>query len=436
MALRRSALNATQRATLGSILTGLVAQATLIVSGVLAARLLGVEDRGYFALLTILPIVLARLGGLGLPIAATFYIARDQRQARAVVNSLAGPAALQAAALVLIQIAAVVLLFEDEPHRVLLAGLLTVVTVPGLLAQQHGLAILQGQQRFRPFNLLRTLPAVLYSVGVAAMAAFDRDELPLITSIWVCAWAGVGLATLWIALRGLPSDEIGSPAPARSAMFSFGLRGLLGWASPVETLRVDQVVAGLFLSPAALGLYVVGLAFTNLPRFIATSIGMVAYPHVARTPDTVTARRAMWRFVGLTALLSVVLVAGLEALAGRLVPFFFGDEFKEAVSVTRILLIGALLVSVRRVLTDVARGAARPTAGSVAEVASWVVLAAALPVLVPAWGVEGVATAVVISSALSLALLMILVIAGAPDARTVADRPSGRPAPGPPDSLS
>jgi O-antigen/teichoic acid export membrane protein len=407
----------------GSVLTGLTAQATVIVSGVLAARLLGVEDRGYLALLTIVPTVLARFGGLGLPIATTFYIARDPGQARAIVASLAGAAVIQATVLAGLQLVAVVLLFKDAPHRVFLAGLLTVASVPGLLAQQHGLAILQGQQRFGPVNVLRLLPAVLYSIGVLVMFVVGRDELPLITLMWVCAWTGVGLTSLYIALATLPTEEAASRPPTRSALFSFGLRGLLGWASPVETFRVDQAVAGLFLSPAALGLYVVGLAFTNLPRFIATSIGVVAYPHVAGMRDARSSRRSMRRIFGATALLSFILVVGLEVLSGWLVPFFFGEDFEGAVPVTRILLISAFFVSVRRILTDVGRGAALPSEGSIAEAASWVVLAATLPLLVPAWGVEGVAAAVSISSALSFALLMILTLARGPR-RTAAEHPA------------
>ena len=48
-------------------MTGFGGQAVLIISGILAARILGVEGRGYLGLLIIFPIVLCQLGGLGLP---------------------------------------------------------------------------------------------------------------------------------------------------------------------------------------------------------------------------------------------------------------------------------------------------------------------------------------------------------------------------------
>ncbi len=75
-------------------------------------------------------------------------------------------------------------------------------------------------------------------------------------------------------------------------MLSFGVRGMLGASSPIEYYRLDQAVVGLFLAPVALGIYTVALAFTNLPRFVSTSVGMVAYPHVAAEQDRMAGVRA------------------------------------------------------------------------------------------------------------------------------------------------
>ena len=94
-------------------------------------------------------------------------------------------------------------------------------------------------------------------------------------------------------------------------------------------------------------------------------------------------------------------------------PFFFGQEFAGAVGLTGILLVGALFLGIRRVLSDAAKGAGRPGLGTIAEFASWVSLLPLLVILVPHFGVEGVAAALAISSALSLATLVIALLRGA-----------------------
>ena len=161
----------------------------------------------------------------------------------------------------------------------------------------------------------------------------------------------------------------GTPSVDRRFLVSFGLRGLLSSLSAVDVLRPDQVVLALFLSPAALGLYVVGLAFTNLPYFVAKSVGLITFPWVASRPEKGDARRTMWSLFWLTTGIALVLVAGLCASAHWLVPFFFGSEFSDAVTVTYIVLPGTVFLSARRVLSEGLKGRGYPLAGTLGELA-------------------------------------------------------------------
>ena len=61
-----------------------------MISGVIAARALGVEGRGTLAILWLIPVTLVLLGGIGIPQATTFYVARQIENARGVVRDL-GP---------------------------------------------------------------------------------------------------------------------------------------------------------------------------------------------------------------------------------------------------------------------------------------------------------------------------------------------------------
>ena len=192
-------------------------------------------------------------------------------------------------------------------------------------------------------------------------------------------------------------------------MLRFGLKGLLGWSSPIETFRLDQAVVGLFLSPAGLGLYVVGLAFANLPRFIAQSVGYIAYPRIAAHKGE-EAWRELWQFFWLATGASALIVLGLELGVEWLVPVFFGEEFSGAIALTRILLVGALFLSARRVLTDGAQGLGQPGLGTIAEVSSWLFLLPALGIFTPLWDERGVALALTVSAALSFAVLLTLVL--------------------------
>jgi O-antigen/teichoic acid export membrane protein len=278
--------------------------------------------------------------------------------------------------------------------------------LPGMMSLQYGLAILQGQQRFRAFNVLRTMPAAVYSIGILAIFILTPPNLAEVTAVHAGALLIVGGASIVCAIRGLPARSDHAENPSRRRMMSFGIRGLLGYISPIESFRLDQAVIGLFLSPAALGLYVVGVSVTNLPRFLAQSVGMVAYPRIASASNSRETYRLTWRYFWLTVVISLLVVVPLEMTAGVLVPFFFGHQFDGAVSVTRILLVGTLILGARRVLADGVRGMGHPGAGSIAEISSWAALLPALVFLLPPFGIRGVALALTASWSVSLAALL------------------------------
>jgi O-antigen/teichoic acid export membrane protein len=395
------------RATASSVGAGLVVQLMLLVSGVLAARVLGVEDRGYLALLVLFPSVFAQLGCLGAPLAVTYFVAREPASAGRFASAALRLGIAQAAASVVVHAAVLAIVLRDDPPYVRAAAVFTLVAIPASLAQQYALAFLQGQKRFRAFNVLRVLPPAIYTFTLVSLFVVDVGSLREVTIAWLAASVIVGVFAVAFAAAGLPAQR--EPRAAIGPLIRFGTKGLLGSASPVETFRLDQAIVGLALSPAALGVYVVAIAFTNVPRFVANSIGLVAYPSVAAEQS---GRRwlSVWRYFLFALLVCGAIVLALEPALGWLVPLFFGAEFADAVSVARIMLLGALFLGLRRVLTDAARGAERVWAGTIAEVAAWVALVPALAALVPLWDVDGVAAAVVVASGVSLGVLVVLLL--------------------------
>jgi O-antigen/teichoic acid export membrane protein/O-antigen ligase len=401
--------SAASRSMAGSLLATGGLQLVVIVSGVLVARSLGPEDRGYLALLVVVSSVCIFIGTMGLPLAATYYIARGPGQARQIVSSLLHISVFQVIATLALQTAVLAPLVMHEPGRVKAAALISLAMVPGILALALGCAILQGQQRFAAFNLLRILPTAIYVAAVLVIFLMESADLVRIMAVWTAANFVGGSLTLGIAVRGLPTGPAEGPTPARSQMTKFGLKSLLGSVSPIDSLRLDQALVGLFLNPVALGLYVVAQAFTNLPRVVAATVGMVAYPQVASRSDPGAARRALWRYFFFGVALSALVIGPLTVVTGELVTLFFGNEFSDATPIARILLVGTLFMAARRILTDGINGLGYPGLGTLAEVASWILLLPALAILLPQYGAEGVALSLTISWGASLLLLLALV---------------------------
>jgi O-antigen/teichoic acid export membrane protein/O-antigen ligase len=403
------------RSLLGSLAASGGLQLLVVVSGVLVARSLGPEDRGYLALLIVISGVFGLAGTLGLPSAVTYYIARDPAQARGIVSSLAWVGVVQVGVVLVLQAAALAALVASDPQNVRVAAAISLLLPPGILALSFGVSILQGQRRFTAFNLLRILPSTAYVLGVVIVYALNATSLVLFMALWASVNLIGGFFALAFAVRGLPKHAEEEPGPPREQMVKFGLKALLGSLSPVDVVRLDQAVVGLFLTPVALGYYVVAQAFSLLPRVVASSVGMVAYPHVAAETDGRAARRAMWRFFFLGLALSGLVVGVLELMAGELISLLFGADFTEATTIAQILLIASLFMAGRRVLTDGVNGLGYPGYGTIAEVTSWILLLPGLAILLPWFGAEGVALALAASWGASLLLLVAFaLVAGRP----------------------
>ncbi|MGX6446638.1 lipopolysaccharide biosynthesis protein [Patulibacter sp. S7RM1-6] len=391
-----------------SLGAGIASQGLLLVSGVIAARLLGPADRGHLALIWTIVLTVTLLGSVGLPLAATYAIASRRTDVRGFLSVLGRlPFALTAAMLAASGAALVpVVVFTGTPW---ISAALGMACVPFIVIVTFGVAFLQGQGAFRALNVTRVLPSAGYAAGLVVLLASGVTTLTAVTAVWAASYVVAAGAVSWAVSRqpqeARPEANEHPPYRRRDAV-SFGRRALFGSVSPTETFRVDQLLVGVFLSPRDLGIYVAALAFTNLPRFLAQAVGLVAYPAVASMAnDPARQWRATWRFTALAAAMSIPVIAVIAALAHPLVTLAFGSEFGAAAAPLRLLLGATLLVSVRRVLTDSMRGLGYPSVGSRAEILSWCVLVPSVVGLAGPFGLMGVSAALVLTYATSLAYL-------------------------------
>jgi O-antigen/teichoic acid export membrane protein len=395
------------RSTIGSFVSGAAAQAGLLGSGILSSRILGPEDRGYLALLILAPLILCHVGGLGLPLATTYYIGKTPASAGAIIRLLVKPALLQIAVFGVVEALVLRTYADGQPADVQRAALLCGLLLPSWLASEYGYAILQGQQRFGVFNVVRSWSKLLHALILAVIFALGRGSLPLVAGSWLAvSWLETAV-TLLVVSRGVDWAFRPSPLPRLRQMARFGATALPGAISPIETLRLDQVIMGWFAAPAPVGIYVTAGSFTNLPRFVAQSVGVIAYPYVTAQAHRATAWRATWRFFWVSLLIALAMAGVVAALAETLIPLFFGDEFVEAVPVARILLLASALASGRRVLADGARGLGYPGLGTMAEVVSWSAILVAAPFLLGRYGTSGMAAALVIGASVGLVTLVV-----------------------------
>lgn len=398
--------SAAQRGTVTSVVTGLLLQGVVTVSGILAARLLGVVDRGYLAVLFIVSVIVLQLGSLGVPVAITYAISAQGHDPRCLLRSIRRFGYMQALALTLVQGLTLWLALRSAPRQAWLGGLLALCIVPALLLQAYGLVVLQGLRRYRAFNEQRAVAGVLYSVGLVLAVVLGVDQYLDIVGIWVAANVAAAVATFARVLRAL-GPRIPCPrGPSVTRLVRFGATSLLGSFSAVGNLQLDQAIVGLLMPARALGLYVVAVAFSQLPRLLGASIGLIAYPEVAKAQHKNGGRDKMWRYLAAGIVVCGLTVAVLQLVVGALLPRLAGHAFVAAVPVARLLLLAAFFQGVRRTLSEGVRGLGHPALGSLAEISFYATCVPVLVLLVDGRDLVRIALAFSLAEGLSFTVLL------------------------------
>ena len=383
--------------TIQSIGTGLSGQLLLLISGPIIARLLGVEGRGYLAAINVWGLALTAVGTMGIPAACAYYLNQEGRDQAKILGETYRIAFAQI--VVIVPILWAVLAWW--PADVQVGAYLSLAFVPVNLLHQYALGVIQGQRRFAALNVTRLLPALIYAAGAVGLFVVGVQRVQYVVSMWVGSFALSAIVSTLIALKGRNIIWLGNWSVRRELLI-FGIRGYIGILAPVDNLRLDQAAATFFLSAGSLGMYAVAGTFSNLPRFIAQSAGLVAYPSIARLKGEASAEKLIWWYFLCISTINMGVVVILILTMPLLIPWLFGNEFSGAILIAQILLLGSALASSRKILVECLRGNGYPGASTLAELSMYPWLATGALYLMLTNGAIGLAIGVALAYGLSL----------------------------------
>ena len=358
------------------------------------ARVEGPVAVGDYALLRILPWLLAVIVSGGLAGAISYFLAgptRDDPHVRSTVMAIAIISAIVGA---LLWLAGAPLL-----HRVFLqdlpSGLLTVVAVRVALrlfvitgkAAAQGTHDLSGSNRTILLEELMFLPAygLLLGLHVRDMTAVVGALLLADTATGLFAWTRL-FRRGFLVRASRPSLEM-----ARR-IYVFGTRGQLGSLLSLVNLRFDFLFLAAIAGPATLGIYAVASKYAEVVRVVPIAANWVLYPRFARSDAAVaaaTSRRLIPRAGAVTATIALPLALA----AGAVIPTLFGGAFDTAALPAQILLIGLAAEGMAGVVTAFLYGRGRPGLNSLAAGMGVTVTIVLDLILIPRLGAVGAAIA-------------------------------------------
>jgi O-antigen/teichoic acid export membrane protein len=376
------------RTTSGIVVCKVIANGAAAAVALFSARQLGPSGRGVFVLLLTLSGFMSVIASLGLNLAARIHLVADSR--RMECRDYLGLASVLTAATVVLSTG-------------LGALLLPFVDVHLSFAQQLLFAALSGSI-LAPFLMNAAINAYGFTARAAMVdAAGTVVQLLLVLLLFVTgerrvdAYVGAmvagNLVQLALALGALrPLTGSLRPRYNRATwrpIVRTGLPGIAVDLSSILTFRLDRYLLGLFLGPAAVGVYSVAATAPEILRLPALAMGQPIFHRLASK----SARVEDFDRTRLHCLLVTAALAVVAFLAAPMaVRILFGDEYSGAVTPLRVLLLAEFGMTLFYIDgASLAAAFGRLGDPAIASVAGCVVVVVADVFLIPMHGTVGAA---------------------------------------------
>jgi O-antigen/teichoic acid export membrane protein len=398
--------------TLGGRDIGRVAGGNLAIaialggSGIVLARSLDADDRGFLALLVLWSAIGALVLGVGhrnalVYLDAAKVVDRDRLVSAAVAGSLISSAVFVGGGV----LAVVMLNFDSTREQATLialaSGPLSILGgVSNGLAQSVSIRVWNRIRNVTPITNVVFLLILYMSSALTLVTA----SLAYTASVAVAAVYGT-IATSSEVPRWRPRWD---PTTLRR-VYSYGARSMLSGVAAIASARLDLLMLAFVTSTDEVGVYAVALGMSGVVSTAGLALTPGLVPIVAREP-TVEGRRRIARGALLVtaAGMAVISLVGI-LLTPSLVPAVLGDRWEPAVVTTQILLVSGVVYALNATAAAVLGGLNRPGMTGIGEFVSAVITLALIAPMARRYGSEGAAvTSVVAYLGTSVVLLFAL----------------------------
>ena len=370
-----------------------------VLTGLLAARMLGATGRGQLAEIQLWPTMIATLAVLGFPEALAYFSARNRSRAgRYLVSAmvLATPAGGVA---VVLGYFLLPLLITGTAPSVLRDARIYLLIIPIFIIVGLAYHPLRGTGHFVSWNILRVLPSVIWLVVLLGFLLLGRATPGGLAIAYL-----PGLALLAVPIAVVIYRSLDPPfLPLRSEfrpLLGFGLPAMLTTLPQTLNLRLDQLLMVSLVSSRQLGLYVVAVAWSGVVNPVVGAIGLAVVPRIAGVEDQHDRTEFLVRSSRISILVGAAIATVMVCLTPIALPFVFGSSFSAGVVTAVVLLPAAIILSWNFVIAEGLRGLGRPRGPLYAEAAGLAATAAGLALLLPWLGILGAAITSLVSYAI------------------------------------
>jgi O-antigen/teichoic acid export membrane protein len=375
-----------------------------IVSGVLAARLLGPGGRGELAVIIFLPLVLISVGEIELPRSLAYEVSRQVEVSPQVIASGFWLAFLLGCVQSLVLAVILPIYLPADKLQLLFASRWFMIYLPAAYITLALTGIDQGRGRFGRFSLFSVLPTTIY-VAAVLLAWATGHISPEAFAFAVL----VGAILTACARTALDWDVLKRTLPDWLTTRRILVRGFTYYLPAIASFllsKCDLFLIVRIVPTEAIGLYAVAQAISIGQIGAISPFVQVGFAAVAGHTDEGQALQTLARHFRVAALAAVVVGAAAAVATPWGIRLFFGPQFIGATKATLLLIAATAFWGTAQVLDQGLRAASHSRPGIFSNLAgAAVVFGAGIPACLR-FGINGMAGTVLVAQFVNLAILI------------------------------
>ncbi|MFL5731440.1 MAG: polysaccharide biosynthesis C-terminal domain-containing protein [Cytophagaceae bacterium] len=254
-------------------------------------------------------------------------------------------------------------------------------------------SLLLGFQKINIFNSMNVLQVLITGMVVSYYFWWNEQStvyeyiislLISYGSLWL-----IRLIYVWTMIASHKNSE------RRSLLYYLKTGFAAQFSNLVQFLnyRLSYYFIALFLSENNLGLFSTCVILSESVWLISQSLAMVGFSKISAEKDPLMARSIVLQLFRLNILLTLIPVLLLLVIPDDLYTFVFGKDFKGMKSIVSIMLTGAFVISVQRIMSAYFSGTGRFRINNISVLIGLIFNAVLLYILLIKYQLAGVAFA-------------------------------------------
>lgn len=361
--------------------------------GIIIARMLGPEGKGFYTLVVLILSYLLLFGCVGVTAAIPFFIGKKRGELKDVISTSLTFSFLWGIIIAfcfMLFSPFINTLFDNDFNTPIIV--IVIIAIPFVLLDNFVVSTLLGLRTYTYYNTVLIIKSALTLFLISLLVIFIKMGVYGAVVSYVAAIIVTSLIGVVLIKSYVPFKISFNPSLLKK-MISFGWKPYMGSITITLNYNLDLLFVGILLTTSDVGIYSVAVTFSTLTWMMANAVQYIIFPEISHSSSKSKNKNLAILAAKHTFYLTILANIILYIIAWFAIPFLYTKAFSPSLIPLFILITGSTLYSIVVPITATLLGEGKTEIGLLVTAPAVVVNLFFDILLIPVYGIKGAAIA-------------------------------------------